>query len=154
MEFSINITIDMLNEIFTRLKKKYNESTNGFTFTCSLIIDALVYFSELWPFSIITEFVKDLLKEKIEDGTEVTESVENTTIKTATVIIICQGVQMSVISLAMESDYRLIYVPVIVGSSVILAVIGLKYGISKLKYDVFKKYFEDTFMYKYLYLDN
>lgn len=147
-EYTIGMTIDLLNDVILKLKLRYCKSTSGFSFALSLIKDAMGlilnwtsysvenifnFLFELWPISLI----KNYYNKKIEGVNNYTERVTNVAesniIKITTISSIYQGLQISALSLATSSDYSVIYVPLVVLSSTFLYLIGIKYGFKSIK---------------------
>ena len=156
-EYTIGMTIDLLKDVISKLKLRYSNSTSGFSFGLSLIKDALglilnwtsysvgnifSFLIELWPISFLIKLwpislIKDYYNKKIEDVNNYTERVTNVAesniIKITAISSIYQGLQISALSLAVSSDYSIIYVPLVVLSSTFLYLVGIKYGFKSIK---------------------
>ena len=61
------------------------------------------------------------------------DAVENTVVKLTTVLSVYNCIQISALTLSMSSEYKVIYVPLVITSSTFLYLIGLKYGSKFLK---------------------
>ena len=150
--FYIPLLKDKINEVVEKLQLKYYESTDGFSF----VLDALGYLLQImldctgktiqYVINVISElpiirdvkrYIIDKLNINIDNVNNYSEEkidvVENTVVKLTTVLSVYNCIQISVMNLAMSSEYKVIYLPLVITSSTFLYLLGLKYGSKFLK---------------------